>query len=303
MPDWTRTNRFMGQFLPALMQQKMQRETVEHQAKTWLEKTLREYAAYGEEQKKTGHQQLLNDLIRNMTDPRFFEKRTYPERQMGETIKQILPPELQGQIGYPEATDTMGELTTAEGAMKNILMNVMSDEYPDEADLEAAIRAFGYEAVLENIKTVSKNIGEKMDREMRGREATIQESLTPIRKEEVGIRKGELELEKTGKPKKGDEAKRLKELQDDIDSLSIHYYKVGIPPAEKRTVRNQIMDKVAEAAKLKETLGIEPDPRYRAMAEELQRRGFTREDLISNAPLIKKLSEQGYSNWKVLEFF
>ena len=303
MPDWSRTNKFLGQFLPQLMQQKMQQESVEHQAKTWLEKTLKEYAAYGEQQNKAAQQQLLYDMIRNMSDPRFFEKRTYPERQMGDVIKQILPPELQGQIGFPEATETMGELTTAEGAMKNILLSVMNDEYPAEQDLGAAIRAFGYEAVLENIKTVSKNIGEKMDREMRGREAGIQESLVPVRKREVAAREGELGLEKTGKPKKSDSQKRLQGLQDDIDRLSRDYYKIGVRPEETRTVRNQIIEKVKEAAALKKELGIEPDPQYQALAQELQGRGFTREDLISNAPLIKKLMEQGYSNWKILEFF
>lgn len=303
MPDWTKSNKFLGQFIPALVEQKMRQKSVEAEAKTWLEKTLREYAAYGEQQNKTAQQQLVYDLIRTMADPRFFEKRTYPERQMGGFIKEILPPELQGQINFPEPAETMGELTTAEGAMKNILLSVMNDEFPAEQDLDAAIRAFGYEAVLENIKLVSKNIGEGLDRQMRGREATIQEKLIPVREKEVAVREGELEFEKTGKKKKSEQEKRLEKLQDEIEGLSINYYKLGVRPEETRTVRNQILDKVKEVVRLKKDLGVEPDPQYQALAEELKRRGFTREDLISNAPLIKKLSEQGYTNWTLLEFF
>jgi len=303
MADWTKTNRFLGQFLPAIMEKEMGLDYERKRAQAWLQKTLEEYAAYGEQQQKIQQSGLIGDLIRNMANPEFFKGRTFGERQLGDWIGQIVPEEMRGQMTLPAPGESEDAIASAEKAMKNIMLSVMAGEYPNEQDLEPAIRAFGFEAVKESIAQVSKQIADDLDRDVRSREIGVQEALVPVREKEVGVREAELAFERTGKPGKPDQEKKIEALQKEIDSLSIRYFKIGVRPEETKTIKNQIIDKVGQVKKMKAELGIEPDENYAKLAETLKAQGFKREDLISNQPLIKGLTDNGYSNWRLLELF
>jgi len=272
----------MAQLLPYLMQMEMTKE----QSKIWLDKSLKEYAAYGALQDKEGAKQFKRGIFEKIVDPDVYKDQPYPV-ESAITQARLSQPQMFAESGLvaPEQEEFMKRIQAALGSrvQAQILANAgLQPQYEDLANLTQ-----GYGSDDLNV------VGEQMAR-IQG----IQQSEKGRQTEEAGVAVRAKELEQRVKeyalqfspdmtPKEA--RTRLATLYDDYRRMQATLDK-GINPltgfgffdTDEKKNTNRAMDSMRreiESIEHKYSSLLMKD--YIGAAQELMGQGWTRETLTS----------------------
>ena len=174
------------QYWPYLIKDEMQKREVMR----WLEKSLKEYAAYGEESRKTieagrqatGKEDIAKAILK------YFEGRNVPEV--------VAPQSLQGMGLLPEGVtvppNVDQQIAEANAALAQLVKYQMAGEIPPQEVVDKVSKFFGEKTLSGAAGEIVKQKESAAEREIKGREVAVQEALVPVRKGELGIRLKEL---------------------------------------------------------------------------------------------------------------
>src|SRR4030042_4182570 len=175
----------LEQYWPYLIKDEMQKREVMR----WLEKIMKEYAAYGEEKRKGIKESLSADITRNLYSPEYFKGRNTPELAILNYIKQTNPDLISGTQAPPDIEQQMNE---ANQALAQLVKYQMAGEIPPQGIVEKVSRFFGKKTLGGAAGEMVKQREGAAERGIRGREAAVQEELTGVRKGELGARLKEI---------------------------------------------------------------------------------------------------------------
>jgi hypothetical protein len=228
--------KFMSEFIPVLLQMKLEKDRM----KGWLEKSLTEYQAYGQQQKELmsegSKKQVLETILNVLQEG--SKGRPYPGTYLRKEMTGLLPAEMTSQLPtLPEAEPVIQDkMTAAQEAAGRILIAQQSNQPVDENDLGIMIDAFGINEPTEIVKAIQQGIGEEAGRGIRLKEIEdaikgrkVQERELGIREQELGVAKEKVGLTKyAGKTSKELE-KELKKLQADRTTAAEKLVGIGMP--------------------------------------------------------------------------
>jgi hypothetical protein len=216
-------NRFMNEYIPMLVNVKNQRD----QARMWLENQLKEYEAYGQEQRKTLAQSAINNIYETIAG---LTKEQFKDRPAGELsaldyLKAVLPPKLTGDINIPAGSQqTQEELNQA---LINMAQSLQLDQNFTPEQLQVITSRMPVKYPLEMIQELLKGRTAKAEQALRTRGMDIEVEKMPLTKRELELRGQELEVER-GK-QKGDKTKAalLKDLEEEIKARDAETLKMA----------------------------------------------------------------------------
>ena len=203
MPDLGRLNKFMSEYLPMMLKEEQQKREVMR----WLQKSLQETAAYGEEQRKTIDASTRSQILQALADPRFFEGKQSPELAILSHLSKIMPGEL-GGVNVPADLDP--RISAAQSALANMSKYTVSGEQPPEDVLGAASQNLDPKLIQQFLSDIIAKQEGAAERGVREKAITAQGAETEVRKGELRAREKEIGAE-GGKGKK-----TQKELEDDL---------------------------------------------------------------------------------------
>jgi len=161
-------NDFMTQFMQLLVQQKLEKD----RADLWLQKSLKEYGAWEESQKRV----MLEGLIRDVFDKQFGAAKEwagdqpYSPYEVNRLIRNILPENIRGRIPELQAP---GSPTAAAGSMADLIGAMGAGEHPSEETLKGVLPAYGFEEAMDVAKKVQSGKEERARLGMREKELEI----------------------------------------------------------------------------------------------------------------------------------
>lgn len=307
MPNLRNFHKFMSQYVPFLVQQKAEEDRV----KRYLEKSLTEYSAWGEQQKalqESGLNKEVALILMKMLAERFKDS-DRPVVQMLEML-----PETGIQKAYPELrlpTPTVGyeeAITPYQELGKGVLSSYGTMKYPEADVIENFIRLRGSKEANKFMDEIAKMQKEEAERKIREDELEEQRKRTRLGWEELGIRKKEVALEEKGEPKRSALETRLdskrkerwgimeKMLRYDVTSYQIKSYRAYIDSLNEDI--KGIKEKLS-----KDKTWLDPDKRYADAAEVLKSGGYTKKDLFESDYVKGWLAENNLVIWLLLEYF
>jgi hypothetical protein len=293
MPDFSK-------FIPSIMpyiEMYLRGEFTKREIMDRLKAQLQEYAAWGEEQRKTGKQSLQNEIIKNLYNPEYFKDKNMPELAIMNYIQKTNP-QLLGETQVP--ADIGQQLQDATNALAQITKFRMAGEaVPDEL-LQKVSQFFGEKALGETATDIIKQKEGAAERGLRGREITVEEKKLPIERGKLAAKWKELEgqigdmtakearaeLSDLGVERRRYQAQlqtKANQLGELLSEEEINYIKSNI--AEIKKLEDKINSKHGE------TIGAE----YKAVADGLRAKGYTAADLDTNEQIRSALIERGYN--------
>jgi len=174
------------QYWPYLIKDEMQKREVMR----WLEKSLKEQAAYGEEQRKTleagrqatGKEDIAKAILK------YFEGRNVPEAGA--------PQYLQGMGLLPEGVtvppNVDQQIAEANAALAQLVKYQMAGEIPPQEVVDKVSKFFGEKTLSGAAGEIVKQREAAKERPLKEREVGVQEKLANVRKKELGVRLKEL---------------------------------------------------------------------------------------------------------------
>ena len=285
-----------------LVQQKWDKDRVQR----WLEKSLKEYEQYAKNQEAAQRRGMQMSVYKSMLKPELFKDQPYQAQKYIEYLKRSLPPEYTGELPMQEGfQDVMGG---AEQAAKRAIIAMQNSMPVSEADVEALVKAFGYKVPTENIKQILKGQAGKTATSLSVMGLMEKKKSRELGEKTLKQRAAEYEFEKKGKGPKDQKAlvSLLEKKRNNRWTIIGKLEKVdveNISGTKASTLISQLASITKDIKRLKGKLDVDPDEGYAELAEALKARGFKKEDLMSNADLIKKLKSQNYSPWLLLEYF
>ena len=282
------------QYWPYLIKDEMQKREVMR----WLEKSLKEQAAYGEEQRKTleagrqatGKEDIAKAILK------YFEGRNVPEAGA--------PQYLQGMGLLPEGVtvppNVDQQIAEANAALAQLVKYQMAGEIPPQEVVDKVSKFFGEKTLSGAAGEIIKQREGAAERVIRGREVAVQEALVPVRKGELGIRLKELAGQigdMTAKEaretlaKLGTERRRFQAM---VETKMGDYGDV----LEEGQL-NQIKSNIREIKQLEDKINKKSlagaDAEYKAIAQDLKAKGYTAADLDTDEKIRGILMERGYN--------
>lgn len=169
------------QYMPYLMKDEMQKREVMR----WLEKSLKEQAAKGEEQRKTIEASSQSALKQAYVDAVMdaVKKRVLPEHQALAILKRV-GISLPGITMPPTAEQEIED--AVQSAVQTMKYQQAGEIVPEEVALPA-MRYLGPEMVGGVVDSIVKQREAEKERGVRGREIGVQEAIVPIRKGELAV--------------------------------------------------------------------------------------------------------------------
>jgi hypothetical protein len=293
MADLSRIMKTVNQYMPMLVQYLLQNQQTREQARMWLEKSLREYQAYGEEQRKTAAQQSSQDLIKALLNPDFFKGQSLPGLSMLEYAAKYFP----SILAKTGTTYTRGEgvpqMEDALSALAQISRLRQAGE-PIPEELARSVASFFGPGVLgENVADIVKQKEGAAQRAVKGRELDIEEKRIPLLEREVGAREAEIGLEKAG----GKTAKELKKdkekLMDDRDTQVQKLFGVGVSTLAGQLSADQAAVIMAKIDKIDRTLkGLEKKVGEKLLPDQSDHEEFLRQAQVA-------IQSGGTVNWQL----
>lgn len=204
---------FLKQFLPYLAQQAQQRKMVEFQADTWLQKTLKEYSAYGDIQSKQQNAALMNAIFGDLSDVMkdAVKGKPFPGQEFIQRGKQFGLP--MGDLALPPEAEQAAAGDQYKAAALPLIMARMTKKQPSEEDVTAALSVFGFEAVESLIGDFAGDVLKRAEQDLRRGELGVSQALVPIRKGEAATSAARVSIEKKG-------GQTAKEIQAEVKKLS-----------------------------------------------------------------------------------
>ena len=194
MPDLSRFNAFMNQFMPMLLRQQFEEERV----KRYLEKSLTEYAEFGRIRKEEQEREMANKIMLQLIESgqKGTEKLDRPLlallMRMGDLgiTHEALPAVTEEQ--YAEAISPFQQM----GAVLTGLQE--KKEYPSPDQIASAVRVYGTDKVNAWLKEFEKKKIEEEKLAVQRESQEIQEGRTELGWAELRQREKEFEEEKKG---------------------------------------------------------------------------------------------------------
>jgi len=288
------------QYLPYFIKDEMQKREVMR----WLEKSLKEQASYGEEQRKGIQESLKADIMRNLYNPEYFKGRNVPELSILDYIKKTNPELISGTQAPPDIEQQIGE---ANQALAQLVKYQMAGEIPPQEVVDKVSKFFGEKTLSGAAGEIVKQKESAAERGVKGREVAVQEALVPVRKGELGVRLEELAGQigdMTAKEaretlfKLGQERRKyqgmLETKTNDMGDL-LGGEQVNLIKSNVNEIK-QIEDKIN--TKFSKDIGKE----YEAIAQDLKAKGYTAADLDTDEKIKGLLTERGYNIQEIKKY-
>lgn len=320
--DWESFNRQMGNFAP-LFRMMIQRKLEEERVRRWLEKSKEEYKAWGEQQRITQERGAqINRKEQLVQFGRvFFKDKPHALSQFIDYVNQLFPDQPMGAGFVPENLQEM--LTRARGSTTDAIMAEQAAEPITQETVADLVSSYGYEMPTAGVRSILSERRAKADRLLKertlvsgeergaaGRALTargldIEEALVPVRKEELAIRRDELELKKKGKGKESEAAKKLdSKIKERWTTIEKFYKPEESTTTELKEVYEARLESLnKEIHSLKDKAGVDPDERYDRLAKKLKAQGFKKRDLFENEELKSWMDQNNFTVWVLLEYF
>lgn len=220
---------FLNQMLPYMTQQGMQRDMIDYQAKTWLEKTLKEYGAYGELQTKQQQQAMMNSLFGDLSDAIKGGVKGSPFPGM-EYITRADKYGLDlGDVTAPPEEERTGMMEDYQAAALPLIMARLSGQQPSDEDVQDALRVFGFEAVEALVGEFAGDVLKRAEQGLRGGELEVSRALIPVRTMEAETSRKKMEIEGVGERTPKELRTEITKLQNDRDTQVQKWTGVGSP--------------------------------------------------------------------------
>lgn len=298
----------MAKIMPIILQVEMEKQ----RQKLYLENQLKEYAAYGETEKKLKEQELSNSLIGEIarTGGGWAKGQPFSASALVESLRGILTPELMGSLPIAQQPQpALGLAEAARAALVRILSAQAKRVEPDPADLAAVASGFGSEIPGNVVSDVTQRQSEEENRELGYAGLKVQEITAGIRARELALR-GETAGKKVDEMNAAElrtlittYTAQQKQVQERISGLYT-------PEAEIPGLNQQLQDiggKLSLATNVLEQKILaqkgKTDKDYTELVDELKSRGITREQVVNSGDLRRQLLVQGYSVTKVLDLW
>lgn len=183
---------FMNQLMQILVQRKMEKG----RADLWLNKSLTEYGAYEDTQKRLMVEALLKDAFEKQfgSIADWSKDQPFSPYTANKLMRSLLPEELQGRI--PEL-QMPGSAEAAQGSMVDLMGAFKAGEFPSDESIKGVLPAYGHKEALDMLKETKrgKEEGARLD----------------IRKLELDVDKKRIEQEWSNLNHKIKELKRAEE--------------------------------------------------------------------------------------------
>jgi len=289
------------QYIPYLIKDEMQKREVMR----WLEKSLKEQAAYGEEQRKTleagrqatGKEDIAKAILK------YFEGRNVPEAGAPQYLQEMgLLPE-----GVTVSPNVDQQIAEANQALAQLVKYQMAGEIPPQEVVDKVSKFFGEKTLSGAAGEIVKQKEGAAERGIRGREVGVQEALVPVRKRELSVRLRELSGQvgdMTAKEaretlfKLGQERRKyqgmLETKTNDMGDL-LGGEQVNLIKSNVNEIK-QIEDKIN--TKFSKDIGKE----YEAIAQDLKAKGYTAADLDTDEKIKGLLTERGYNIQEIKKY-
>ncbi len=204
---------FLRQFLPYLAQQAQQRKMVDYQAKVWLQKSQKEYEAYGKVQSDLQKQSAINAIFGDISDVMKggVKGMPFPGIEFIKRGQQYGLP--MGDVAAPPEEEQQALLENFQQAAMPLIMARMTQKQPSEENVARGLEALGFEAVESLIGDFAGDMLKRVEQGLRAREITVSEQLVPTRKYEAETSRAKVDIEKKG-------GQTAKEIQSEIRKLS-----------------------------------------------------------------------------------
>jgi hypothetical protein len=180
--------KLINEWLPYIIKDEMDKKDVQRR----LEAQLKEYLAWGEEQRKTQKAGTAEQIMQNLFHPEFFKGRISPEKVILSWLQKIHPQTIQ-EKGIQVPSNLEDETNKAIGAARDVLMATQAGEPQPQEAMENVLKYIGYAPAQEAAAEYVKGKEAAKERPIREREVAVQEKLVPIREKETAARLKELE--------------------------------------------------------------------------------------------------------------
>jgi len=295
-PDLTDFNKFMSQLMRILLQQRVRErgygawgKVQEELQRSGLARRLEGYAAQEEMEKRLLEAGYSRDVVKMILASIIKGTEAFgrPGVEALSRIRQVglgetpgIPEEIPGQ--YEEIMEPYASLMPALGR------RLQEGEYPSREEMSILTRLLGAERVQEFLEQAEKVRSGKEKLAVERRKVTVAE------KKQEAEKKGEKDL--------------AKKLEQKIKLLKATQEKLAKPvedvtKEQKKLWQSNLEELEQEINELRARLGKKTDEQYRALAVQLNARGFKLEDLNKNRELIASLKSRGYNIARLKRFF
>jgi ASC-1-like (ASCH) protein len=283
----------LDEWLPYIIENELQKERVMR----WLETSLQEKAASEEEERKTHKAASDLAILRGLFHPDYFKQRNLPERVALLHLARTHP-ELFRSLGLQIPKDIDQQQAAINEAVARMTIAREAGE-PQQEEVVRIISEFMGKDPLEEAAAEHVKVKEAAkDRLLKGREIAVQEKLIPIREKETMARWKELEGQigdMTTKEARaeladlGKERRRYQaQLQTKVDAFGEILSEEGI---------NYIKSNIAEIKKAEDKINSkyskDIEAEYKAIADDLKKKGHKAADLDEDEQIRSILIEQG----------
>lgn len=294
--ELTDFNKFMSELMRILIQEKVRErgyqawgDVQEELQRSGLARRLEGYTAQEEMQNRLLQAGYSRDVVKMIlaSVTKGTEGFGRPGVEALERIRQLglgetpgIPPEVPGQ--YEEVTAPYAQLLPA------LARRLQEGEYPSREEMAILTRLLGPEKVQEFLKQAEKVRSEKGKLKVAQRKVTVEERKLGLEE------KGKKDLGKTLIAKikllKATQEKLAKPVED-------------VTREQKALWQSNVEELEQEINEIRARLGKKTDEQYRALAVQLNARGFALADLDKNKELIASLKSRGYNIARLKRFF
>ena len=310
MADLRRLNKTMPQILQWAIQQELERQRQEG----WLQKTLREYGAWGEQQEKLQQSGLKKEALLMLLElmAKGVEKSDRPGLKMLEMLPQLgITKEAYPELGLPTPTISYEEaMDPYEEATKMVMQSYEGLSYPEAQAIAKMVMTKGSDFTSELIKDVAKLKKEEEERGLRKEEIGEAVKGRKLREEELGVRRAELVAKEKGEPKTSTLETRLESKRQERWTLAekILRPEESVTSKQVDNWKKQVEALNDDIKRIKKKLGYDtpetdPDAKHAAAAKILRSQGYKKQDLFDNKNAIAWINENNLSVWVLLEYF
>ena len=311
MADFSRVNAVLARLLPALLQQKMEKERLN----AYLQNNLREIAAGEAATKSRQEGELLNSIMSEITGSagEWSKGQPFSPFQLKETLGTLLSPELTGELPLnPQAPDMQGKIKGAMFALRNMLAAQGAKVTPDTRDVGAVLEAFGEKQPSKIVSDIVQEQGAEAGRKLTEKGQALTAKGQGIREKELALEASK-EAEKAGPKGQTTEIKALlASTQSQINAIQKQGEDIFSPlsPEEKAANAAQVstlMKKVDTYRNyLEERILANPDLKdtdYLPVIADLKAKGWDKSAFMRNPELQTMMILNGYAVTKLLQLW
>ncbi|HEC60736.1 hypothetical protein LCGC14_0461030 [marine sediment metagenome] len=220
---------FLKQMLPFLVQEQYKYKYIDYQTKAWLEKSMKEYEAYGKIQSDLQKQSAMNAIFGDVSDVMKggVKGRPFPGMEFIKRGQQFGLP--MGELNIPPEEEQQELLAGYQQAAMPLVMARMSGKKPSEEDVATALNMFGFDTVETLIGDFAGDMLKRVEQGLRAREVSVQEQLIPTRKFEAETSRAKVDIEKKGGQTAKEIQAEIRKLSNDRDTQVAKYTGIGSP--------------------------------------------------------------------------